>query len=291
MANIKNIPSGCAVFNPQTNLYHVNLPYNHGSSYYQEEKTLNAGLNILPSLDDIYKIQSNTIVVGYELFRNGVSLEKLSIEEYNNRLSWEEPGSMAWLRLKYNKKEITALQENKIQCIVTNLGKYETPNSKYITCKLDSYYGKGIYELDCRQLELDILESVKQKYPSLLVEIPTHGYLRYMKINKQYVLNDNWADRRLLKFRGSLEQCMEKELKISLEATTDFNGAFSKIITLLSELTLHDFKEKLDIIINIAKGIKVRDTIEANNQKNTLIGQVTSLNLLVDSIIGIQKNI
>lgn len=290
MTDIKNIPSGCAVFNPETNLYHINLPYNYGSCYYQEEKSLQAGINILSSLDNIYRIVSKEVVVGYKIYKNSELLEELNLEEYNNRLSQEEPSSIDWLRLKYNKKETFVLQEDKIICDIRNLGNYETPNSKYIVCKLDSYYAKGIYELDCRQLELDILETVKQKYPGLSMEIPKHGYLRYMKINDKYVLNDDWSDRRMVKFKGTLEQCIAKESQLVLEATTAFNSAFSDIVTVLSEYTLHDFKERLEQLAILTKTIKVRDTIEAKQQKNTLIDTVKSLNVLIDSIISTQKN-
>lgn len=289
MTDIKYIPIGCAVFNTETHLYHANLPYNYGSCYYQGETTLLAGINILSSLDNIHKIESKEVVVGYKIYKNSELLEELTLDEYNSRLAQEDTNSIEWLRLKYNKKETTLLQENKVQCIINNIGNFETPNSKYIVCKLDTFYAKGIYELDCRQLELDILEKTKQLYPSLTVDIPKHSHLRFMKINNKYVLDDKWSDRRMVKFRGTLEQCIEKEAQIVSEATTDFSVAFKNIITMLSEISLHDFKVQLDAIKKIAQTIKIRNTKEASQQKNTLISCVNDLHNLICSIENLHK--
>ncbi len=283
MTTSLKIPFDCAVFLPLLQEYHLNLYYCYNEEYYQGDVKLVSGINILKSLDDIYKNVKGEITVGYNLLKNGIVYKQVNLAEYDELLA-SATDRIECTRLKFCKSPITVVQISKVALVINFLGNIEEPNSEYIVCELSSYLKTGPYKLDARKVEMDELNKVIAAYPHYKVEIPKNSYLRFLKVNDKYVLDSEWSEHRVKECKGTLEHCKNQESIIREYAKTKFNKVFSIISQTLKEYSLHDLIKQLDEVKKSIDAIKVRDTKEANSQKKTLTFQFEKLYSIVDSI-------
>lgn len=171
-----------------------------GLAYYLNGVELNNNIfkhGFTVSLNDKFTVKQKNKVLGS--YKRGE--KTISVEDYRNKHQYyyESSSEEETLRAIANRKELKGFEA----CYIEDeqkpvefevIGYVEDTGSRFISCSLTSKFEKHpqLYFVDIKGAAIDEYNILSKKYEShASFEIPEKTYLRYTKINNNYVFGDS----------------------------------------------------------------------------------------------------